>query len=148
VSSAGIEPPPWSGRLRRLARKILQARRIDGWELSVMLCDDATIQALNRRYRGLDSPTDVLAFSQAEGETLAPFVPAGSSCRPAGDVVISLETGRRNAAAAGVPEEEELKRLLIHGILHLEGLEHPREDGQMLAIQERMVESLRAERVF
>jgi probable rRNA maturation factor len=114
---------------------------VGDWELSVLFCDDPFIRELNRRYRGLEEPTDVLSFSQ-EPE-LACFAPA-----LIGDIVISLETLARNALREGQPKETELKRLLIHGMLHLKGLDHA-EDGeaQMLRIQERLLERLREKRI-
>jgi len=152
VGSAGLEPPPWRKRLGRFARKVLKARGIRDWELSVLLCDEATIRELNRRYRGLDAPTDVLSFPQHDSGLLAEgagtSVTPRASQRSAGDIVISLDTMRSNAAGGGVPEEEELKRLVIHGILHLEGMDHPDEDSEMLALQERILSDLAKERVL
>jgi probable rRNA maturation factor len=151
VASAGVEPPPWRSRLARFARKVLRARGIRDWEVSILLCDDGTIRALNRKYRNLDAATDVLSFPQFD-ESFAPGpAPAGSpreAKRSAGDVVISLETLRENAAGGGVPEEEELKRLVIHGILHLQGMDHPDGDSRMLELQERILSALAKERVL
>jgi probable rRNA maturation factor len=152
VASAGVEPPPWCSRLVRFACRVLEARGIENWELSILLCDDETIRELNRKYRHLDAVTDVLSFSQREEAGLAPVPsPAGAppeARRSAGDVVISLETLRDNAATGGVSEEEELKRLVIHGILHLEGLDHAGEDSEMLGLQEEILSSLAKERVL
>lgn len=88
-------------------------------ELSVLLCDDATIQELNRDYRGKDRPTDVLAFAMQEGE--------GTGVAPdlLGDVVISLDTARRQAPAHGRTIAGEVTFLLAHGLLHLLGHDHP-----------------------
>jgi probable rRNA maturation factor len=152
VSSAGLEPPPWARRLARFARRVLRLRNIRNWDLSILLCDDPSIQSLNRRYRKLDAPTDVLAFPQTENPdpqhvgSSAAFSTAAR--RAAGDVVISLDTMRRNAGSNGVPEEEELKRLLIHGILHLEGMDHQNEEPDMLVLQERLLSRLKEEKVF
>jgi len=146
VSVAGVDPPSWLRRCAGFVKKVLKARSIRDWEVSVLLCDDSTIRSLNRRYRELDEPTDVLAFGQQEGAAV--YSPPDAARRAAGDVVISLETTRRNAASRGVPEEEELKRLLIHGILHLEGLDHPEAEAEMFEIQERILAQLKKERVF
>jgi probable rRNA maturation factor len=153
VSSAGLEPPPWAARLARFARRVLRARGIRDWDLSLLLCDDPTIRELNRRYRGLDAATDVLSFPQHDdtipsGGGGAPVDAPEAAQRSAGDVVISVDSMRRNAAGGGVPEEEELKRLIIHGILHLEGMDHPDEDSEMLALQERILSLLAKERVL
>lgn len=92
--------------------------RLEQAELSVLLCDDATIHELNRDFRGKDRPTDVLAFPMGGA-------PAGGDC-PAllGDVVISVDTARRQAAQRGRPIADEVTFLLAHGLLHLLGYDH------------------------
>jgi len=95
-------------------------------ELSVVLCDDAYIQELNKLYRDKDYPTDVLSFSQLEGEVEVPSSALG-------DVVVSLRAARRQAKQYKVTLDQELNRLLIHGVLHLFGYEHenvPKETEQ------------------
>jgi len=87
--------------------------------MSLVFCRDAEIRALNRQYRGRDEPTDVLSFSQSGG----PEFPAGAPSL--GDVVISVETARRQAAAAGHSLAQEAEWLLLHGTLHLLGYDHP-----------------------
>jgi probable rRNA maturation factor len=84
----------------------------------VLIIDDARMQRLNVRYRGIDRPTDVLAFAMREGSfgDLHPHV--------LGDVVISAETAHRQALARRHSLAEELTRLLIHGTLHLLGYDH------------------------
>jgi probable rRNA maturation factor len=152
VNVSGIEAPSWLLRCAAFAKKVLQARGIRNWELSILLCDDLTIQGLNRRYRNLDEPTDVLSFGQQEsgewpeGDLGAPAPEPAQ--RAAGDVVVSLDSMRRNAEGGGIEEHEELKRLLIHGILHLEGLDHSDRDSEMIGLQERILASLKEERVF
>jgi probable rRNA maturation factor len=83
-----------------------------------VLVDDATMTALNRRYRGAAGPTDVLAFPMAEGRF------GGVTPDLLGDVVISAETARRQARARGHGLRAELALLLVHGILHLAGYDH------------------------
>lgn len=104
--------------VRRRAERMLAALRMDRAELSVLLCDDATIHALNREYRRKDRPTDVLAFAMREGE--------GGALHPAllGDVVISVETARRQAGEHGRTIVDEVTFLLAHGLLHLLGYDH------------------------
>jgi probable rRNA maturation factor len=88
-------------------------------ELSVSFIDDVEMQELNSQYRGKDKPTDVLSFSQLEGEEDffgAPLV--------LGDLVISIDTCKAQAVEYGVTEEQELLRLMIHGVLHLMGYDH------------------------
>jgi probable rRNA maturation factor len=88
-------------------------------ELSVVLVDDREIARLAGDFGRRRRATDVLAFAQREGR-------AGGDGRQLGDVVISLETARRQAARRGVTLERELRTLLIHGCLHLHGLDHMR----------------------
>jgi rRNA maturation RNase YbeY len=104
-----------------LATRVLRAARPGGGELSVLLVDDAAIAELNSAYRGRPQPTDVLSFSQLEG----PTPPAGGAGL-LGDVVISVETARRQARERRRPLEEEMATLLIHGVLHLLGHDHER----------------------
>jgi probable rRNA maturation factor len=102
---------------------------------------------LNERYRGKKGPTDVLSFLRDEPDERARGVPAESRL-VAGDLALSLEMLRRNAAAFECTEEEELKRLAVHGILHLAGMDHGRgHGGRMLALQERLLKQLEAERI-
>jgi len=144
VASAGIDDPGWLRRCRRFAAKVLDTRGIDNWELSILLTDDGTIRQLNRHYREMDGPTDVLSFPQDPDYATA----IGEGKIPAGDVVISLESLRRNARVRLIPEEEELKRLLIHGILHLEGMDHEDEESEMIRLQEDIMRRLKKERIF
>jgi len=144
VASAGIDDPGWLPGCKRFATLVLSARRIDNWELSILLTEDETIRQLNRHYREMDAPTDVLSFSQDPDYAIA----LGEGNTPAGDVVISTETLSRNAKARGIPEEEELKRLLIHGILHLEGMDHEDEQSEMIRLQEKILSDLKEEKIF
>lgn len=123
----------------RWCEVMLRAMKVRRAELSVLLCDDATIHTLNRDYRKKDKPTDVLAFALREGE-LGHL--AGDSL---GDVVISLETAARQAAERGIETREEVRMLLAHGILHLLGWDHQTDadDRRMRAETERLMASAR-----
>jgi len=146
LSVEGVDAPPWLDRAADFAIAALKAAGKDDWDLSVLLCDDAFMADLNARFRGKDGPTDVLSFEQGER-----YVdPEGGSRFLAGDVVVSLETLRRNASEFGVPEDEELKRLVVHGILHLSGMDHATNDpGEgMLARQEAILKELAEERIL
>jgi len=88
--------------------------------LSILLTTDAEIHPLNRDYRLKDRPTDVLSFSMVEGEGLKTGL--------LGDIVISLETAGRQAVEKEWSLEEEVAFLLLHGILHLLGYDHERDD--------------------
>jgi probable rRNA maturation factor len=105
-------------RIAERARRMLTALALDSSELSVVLCDDATIHALNRDFRKKDRPTDVLAFSMHEGEH------AEHAGAMLGDVVISLDTAARQAREKKVSFDREVTMLLAHGLLHLCGYDH------------------------
>jgi len=79
------------------------------------------MRALNRRHRGVDRTTDVLSFPQLEG---FPFSPGTGTELMLGDIVINLHKAERQAKEYGVSFYDELKRLLIHGLLHLLGYDH------------------------
>ncbi len=100
--------------LRRGAKTILQHMENTEAELSLALVDDGKIQELNHRYRGQDKPTDVLSFPLQDH--LCPTL--------LGEVVISLDTAKRQAERRRIPLAEEVQTLLIHGILHLLGYDH------------------------
>lgn len=93
-------------------------------EVSILFTDDEEIALLNKEYRQIDGPTDVLSFSQFEGEDFAP----DEMETPLGDVVISVETARRQADEQGHSLEQEINVLLVHGILHLLGYDHVETD--------------------
>jgi len=101
-----------------VVQKILAKLGLPEAELSLLLVDDKQIQELNLRFLGRDKTTNVLAFSMREGEY--------SSLHPhlLGDLVISIETTKRQSKQSGLNEMEMLTLLLIHGILHLLGYEH------------------------
>ncbi|RMD84553.1 MAG: rRNA maturation RNase YbeY [Candidatus Dadabacteria bacterium] len=118
VNASGA--PQWRALLAKAARLLLEETGRRGAEFSVTLVGDEEMCSLNRRYRGVNRPTDVLAFAQSEGEPIA----AASGDEHLGDVIISTETARRQAEASGWPVEDELVRLLVHGYLHLIGYDH------------------------
>lgn len=92
-------------------------------EVAVVLAADAFVQALNRDYRGIDRPTNVLSFPAGDpGARPLPGAP-----RLLGDVVIAFETTRDEAARLGKPVAEHLCHLVVHGILHLIGYDHESE---------------------
>jgi probable rRNA maturation factor len=137
VTVQGVRAPAWRTRFARFCRTVLEKTADGPWELSVLLCGDARMAELNGRYRGRDRPTDVLSFSREEPGRLA------------GDLAISLETLARNAAAWGVTPDEELKRLTIHGILHLAGMDHGKGKGSAMARrQAALAKDLAGERII
>jgi probable rRNA maturation factor len=140
VHAEEVPLPGWAGTLTVFAREVLDSLGKTNWDLSILLCNDAYIRTLNGQYRDLDEPTDVLSFSLGEtlpdAEGLPRYLP--------GDIVISLETLEENAQYFCVNADEELRRLVIHGILHLDGMNH--EDNEpfrpMLRLQEELLEKL------
>jgi probable rRNA maturation factor len=94
-------------------------------EVEVLLADDPTLRSLNKSFRGKNKPTDVLSFP-------APPPMKGQPVH-AGDLAISLETAARQAATYGHPLRDEVKILLLHGLLHLSGLDHETDNGEMAA---------------
>ena len=106
-------------------------------EVGVVFADDAFVRRLNRDHRGKDRPTDVLAFAMREGRRVV-----GDEC-VLGDVVISLDTALRQAHERGISVAEEVRTLLIHGVLHLLGYDHERSTAEARRMQ-AMERKLRA----
>ena len=102
-------------------------------EVSIAFVGDPEIARLNDDWLGRDGPTDVLSFGLGEMPLVA-------------DIYISVDTARRNADRFGVSPREELLRLVVHGVLHAVGYDHPegedRETSEMFLIQERLLERL------
>jgi probable rRNA maturation factor len=106
-------------RIAEIAKTALQVEHFPKpAEISIVLTDDEQLQVLNREYRGKDRPTDVLSFSQLEGE---PFVGDPEGVVELGDVVISVETAKRQAEQHGHSLQDEVNLLVAHGVLHLLG---------------------------
>jgi probable rRNA maturation factor len=110
--------PAQVARLRQRAARVLTAAGCRGAELSILLTDDTEIRDLNRTWRQADRATDVLSFSQLEG----PGRHGRADPHVLGDVVVSAETAARRRKR---PLEDELVRLLVHGVCHLLGYDHP-----------------------
>lgn len=146
VAVEGIEEPAWTDRLIDFAQSVLSRQRKDGWDLSFLLCGDETIRSLNAQYRQKDEPTDVLSFEL--GETVRDE--DGSERWAAGDIAISVETLAKNAEYFAVSQDEELRRLVVHGILHLSGLDHidNEADRPMLVLQEEILKDLSGRRIL
>jgi len=88
--------------------------------ITMILTDNAVIREINRDYRGIDSPTDVISFSNRDN----PFPAPDGEAEDLGDVYISLERAAEQAPEYGHSEKDEIKRLIVHGILHLLGYDH------------------------
>jgi len=118
-----IERTVAARHIRQIASAVLEAEAVAAQaSLSVVITDDDEVQSLNRRFGGIDAPTDVLAF--ADEPSAHPFVSAPGEPSYLGDVIISFAQARAQAAEEGHPVEEELRLLIVHGVLHLLGYDH------------------------
>jgi probable rRNA maturation factor len=140
-----IPLPSWSDNACRFALKVLDEIKRDNWELSVLFCGDKTIADLNRQYRNKNEPTDILSFNL--GETIKE---GKKTTYFPGDIVISLDTLKENALYFQTSQDEELRRLLIHGILHLDGMDHKtlEKNEPMLELQEKILNKLEKEQII
>lgn len=119
-----------SRSVERLAAHALSVEGVEiHSELSIVFADDPFIQELNRTYRDTDTPTDVLSFAQGEGD---PFAEPDGGGRHLGDIVVSLDTARRQATEYALALQSEVEHLVVHGILHLLGYDHERPDDESL----------------
>jgi probable rRNA maturation factor len=134
--------PDAAALCRGAARAAVAACKLSlaGAELSIVLGDDALVRGLNKAWRGKDAPTNVLSFpAQAFGGDArrpgAPGMPV-----PLGDVVLGFETIRREAAEQGKTLDDHLVHLVVHGVLHLLGLDHAEEsEAERMEALERTV---------
>jgi len=124
--------------LHRAAVTALEHEQRTTAELTLVITDDQALQELNRRFRGVDAPTDVLAFG---GET-PEFVSAPDAGDYIGDVIISYP--RAEAQAAGHTVRDEMALLVVHGVLHLLGYDHdtPSKQARMWAQQKAILDRL------
>ena len=146
-----LDSPSWLENVQPFVQKVLKAFDFDGEEISILFCNDSYMQELNSNYRGIDSPTDVLSFENDEE-----YEDEEGKWLCAGDIAISLETLPVNAAYFEQTENDEIKRLLVHGILHLNGYDHEPEHiekgvepkCEMLVKQENLLKELKNESVI
>ncbi len=123
-----------------LERFVLRARRMVRLRetVNVLVTNSSELRALNRRFRGADKATDVLSFPSPQAER--------TKARPvAGDVAISADIARENAALLGHSVADEVKILALHGILHLAGYDHERDRGEMARTESRLRRQLKLE---
>jgi probable rRNA maturation factor len=131
-------------RVRRIARRVLEAEGVvTPYEVSLFFTDSETVQRLNRDYRSVDEPTDVLAFymvSRREADSSFALPPDGIT--RLGEVIISYPQAVAQAKEQGHPVERELALLIIHGILHLLGYDHEQaeEEAKMRAREKELLE--------
>lgn len=126
------------GMIERAAEAALLHEGRSG-DVTVLLTDDAAIHTMNRVYRSVDRPTDVLSFPAREGERVLQ-IPDGYL----GDIAISVDTAKRQAEEYGHSFSRELSFLTVHGMLHLLGYDHMNENDRMrmFALQDQILEEI------
>jgi probable rRNA maturation factor len=123
-----------TGGYRRLALAALPLLQAGDVRLTVVYCTEARIRGLNRDYRGIDAPTDVLSFPDGEREE--------DGATYLGEIFIAPAVALANARAYGAPFAREMAELHLHGLLHLLGHDHETDRGEMLALQRRLLDRL------
>ena len=131
-ASEPLSPGGGADRIRHVVESALRAEGVATAEISIALLPDSRIAGMNREHLGHSGATDVISFAlHSPGEP------------PLGDIYIGAEQARRQAAELGVPLDEELLRLALHGTLHVLGYDHPegeeRHDSSMYARQEELL---------
>jgi probable rRNA maturation factor len=115
-----------AAEIQRFARRAQKLAKISG-EVGVLISGNSRLRELNRRFRRKDKPTDVLSFP----------------CPAGGDIAISADIARENAHRYGHGTAEELKVLVLHGMLHLAGYDHESDNGRMARTESRLRVQLR-----
>ena len=116
--------------LERFARRAQRLARTGG-EVGILIAGDRRLRELNRRFRGKSKPTDVLSFSR------------NGSAEAGGDIAISADYARRSARLHGHSQGDELKILILHGMLHLAGHDHESDQGEMARLETRLRQRLK-----
>ncbi len=128
--AADVRPRAIAAFARRLQRKVAGGRAFD-----CLITGDAELRRLNRQFRGKDYPTDVLSFPGSADPWPARTPAAGP--RYLGDLAISVMRARAQARAFGHSTEDEVRLLMLHGVLHLAGMDHESDTGQMARAEAR-----------
>jgi probable rRNA maturation factor len=151
VATRGRRAPTLARHLRRIAKRLLETLNLQSAELSLVLVSDPVMHTLNHRWRGKNRPTDVLAFPQEddvnEGSAGARRTARTTPSLPErllGDVVISVDTARKQALERGHTIGTEAERLLVHGVLHLIGYDHERSAAEARRMHRKERALLRA----
>ena len=146
-----MQAPAWFDNVEAFVQTAMKALKLDGEEISILFCNDEYIRELNKAYRQIDSATDVLSFENDEE-----YEDEEGKWKCVGDIAISLDTLPVNADYFEVDADSELKRLLVHGILHLNGYDHGEEHiekgsapvCEMLVLQEKVLQQLKDEKII
>jgi len=132
------------GWVRRTVRQVFKAEELaPRYEVSLVFTDSETVKQLNRDYRGVDEPTDVLAFYMLQqGGTDSSFAVPPDGVTRLGEVIISYPQAVEQAKEQGHSPQRELALLIIHGILHLLGYDHeePEEERKMRDRERELLE--------
>ena len=144
----GVVEPVWIDAAVSFMEKAAELLGYNGEEISILFCNDKYIRELNKTYRNIDAPTDVLSFENDEE-----YEDEEGKWKCVGDIAISLDTLPVNAEYFNEDTNAELKRLLLHGLLHLNGMDHGEEHiekdtapvCEMLILQENILEKLKDE---
>jgi probable rRNA maturation factor len=136
VTADGVRVPVARARVAALAARVLRAEKVRDAMVSIAFVSDREIAALNWRHLRHRGPTDVISFGFAPGARGGPVI---------GDVYVAPGVARRNAAEHGRGVREETLRLVVHGVLHVLGYDHPDDDSRyrspMWRRQERLLRS-------
>jgi rRNA maturation RNase YbeY len=131
-----VRGAPSAARVRAWARSLLFEARAKRAGLSILLCGDRRMQTLNRRFRRVDRPTDVLSFPAFDASESRAAARRGEFL---GDLVIDVPCAARQARRRRHALGREAQVLLAHGLLHLLGYDHETDDGTMLRLQRRIL---------
>jgi probable rRNA maturation factor len=121
VATDSVRLPLPRASITAIARSVLRAERVRDAHLSITFVSVRRIASLNRQHLGHRGSTDVISFVLASDVAGSPII---------GDIYIAPEIARRNAATHGVSEKEEVTRLVVHGVLHVLGFDHPAGRGR------------------
>lgn len=147
----GLDAPLWFDKVEPFMQLVMKKLHFRGEEVSVMFCNDECIRDLNKNYRQIDNATDVLSFENNDV-----YKDEEGKWKCVGDIVISLDTLPVNAEYFDENKDSELKRLLVHGLLHLNGFDHGEEhieegkkpECKMLVKQEKLLEKVKDEKII
>lgn len=144
--------PLWIAKVEPFLLSVLERLSLSGKELSVLFCSNDFIATLNNQYRNIQSATDVLSFENGDS-----YIDENeNTVQCLGDIVISIEMLAQNALSFNTDVDTELKRLLIHGVLHLCGYDHGSEHleigveptSEMLLLQEKILLEFADEKII
>ena len=125
--------------IAQLSRQVFERLNRPQVSITITFIRDPAMRRLNRDYRGIDAPTDVLSFAYHESRDQSD---PGDDPAQLGDVIISVETAARYAQKLGLTFEDEIRTLVIHGTLHLAGYDHETDNGEMNRLERRLRKEL------